>query len=262
SSNGIGRATAISFARRGAKVTITGRDEKALQATKSECIKAGAVEANLLPIIGDITSEDVQDSLIGETLKKFGSLNVLVNNHGGGFIERDDKGNLMCNVFDKVIGLNCKSTLAMSVKALPHLKATKGCIVNVSSIASTMSAVRHPFYAAAKAALDHITRIMALENASDGVRINAVNPGFVKTEFMKKLGYDDETRNKILKIATEVGVPIGRYGLPEDIAEMIIFLSDNKTAGFITGQTMVVDGGTTLKNAWFGGSLTKELSKF
>ncbi|VDD91691.1 unnamed protein product, partial [Enterobius vermicularis] len=261
SSNGIGRAAAVLFAKEGAKLTITGRDEKALEETKSECLKAGAKDADLLSIIGDITIEEIQNKLIDETVKKFGKLDVLVNNHGGAFQERDSTGKYLLDVFDKTINLNCKSSLAMSGKAMSHLKATKGCIVNVSSIASKMEGAPHVFYAAAKSALDHITRNLALENAKSGVRINAVNPGVIKTQFMKKLGFTDEAIEKTLKVVTEESIPIGRFGVPDDIGHMILFLSDNITAGFITGQTFVVDGGTTLTNPWYNNPRMAELMK-
>ncbi|VDD91692.1 unnamed protein product [Enterobius vermicularis] len=261
SSNGIGRAAAVLFAKEGAKLTITGRDEKALEVTKSECLKAGAKDAYLLSIIGDITNEEIRSKLIDETVKKFGKLNVLVNNHGGAFHERDKTGKFLLDIFDKTIDLNCRSSLAMSEKAMSHLKATKGCIVNVSSIASKMEGTPAIFYATAKSALDHITRNLALENAKNGVRINAINPGLIETQFLKKMGYTDEAVDKTLKVFTEESIPIGRYGVPDDVAHMILFLSDNVTAGFITGQTFVVDGGTTLTNAWYKNPRMAEIMK-
>uniref|UniRef100_A0A0N5AVW5 3-oxoacyl-[acyl-carrier-protein] reductase n=1 Tax=Syphacia muris TaxID=451379 RepID=A0A0N5AVW5_9BILA len=225
SSNGIGRGTAELFARDGAKVTITGRDAKALQVTKDECLKAGAKNEDLLEILGDITHEEIQDKLINETLKKFGRLDVLVNNHGSVFSENDAEGNLMLDAFDKTFNLNCRSIVAMCIKTIPHLKKTKGCIVNTSSLASSLTSDMSISYAVSKAALDHLTRNLAVRLSKDGIRVNAA-----------------------LQALTLKGIPLGRIGMPKDIAEMITFLADNDKAGFITGQTMAVDGGTLLLN--------------
>uniref|UniRef100_A0A0N5AC93 3-oxoacyl-[acyl-carrier-protein] reductase n=1 Tax=Syphacia muris TaxID=451379 RepID=A0A0N5AC93_9BILA len=247
SSNGIGRGTAELFARDGAKVTITGRDAKALQVTKDECLKAGAKNEDLLEILGDITHEEIQDKLINETLKKFGRLDVLVNNHGSVFSENDAEGNLMLDAFDKTFNLNCRSIVAMCIKTIPHLKKTKGCIVNTSSIASRMALGVSTSYAVSKAALDHLTRNLAIRLSKDGIRVNAVNPGLVKTAIFEKIGYSQEEFDKVWLNLTRT-VPLGRCGIPKDIAEMITFLADNDKASFITGQTMVVDGGSVLLN--------------
>lgn len=246
SSHGIGRATAILFASEGSKLTITGRDAAALEETKAECVKAGAKEDDILDILGDITTEDVQNKLVDETVKKFGKLDILVNNHGGAIHDRDEKGNLMISAFDRTMDVNCKSTLAMCLKAMPHLLASKGSVVNVSSIASTMPTTMAPYYSMAKASLDQLTRILALQHAKAGVRVNCVNPGLIKTDFMTKMGFTEEAQDKVRELMRVKHIPCGRVGMPEEIAEVIAFLADNHASSFVTGQTLVADGGTKL----------------
>lgn len=249
SSNGIGKATAILFAKEGSKVTITGRNVEALQATKEECIKVGAKEEDILDIIGDITTEEVQNELINKTIEKFGKLDILVNNHGGIRHETNKEGEWNIETFDAVIDQNCKSTLAMCLKAIPHLKITKGNIVNVSSIASNVPLDRYPFYGMAKSAMDQLTRMLAYKYAAFGIRTNAINPGSIETTIAEKIGVPPEVSKKMKDIVSVEGIPMQRVGVPEEIAQPIAFLADDTTSSYMTGQTMIVDGGLTLDYA-------------
>ncbi|VDD96511.1 unnamed protein product [Enterobius vermicularis] len=246
SSNGIGRATAIIFAREGAKVTITGRKPDALRVTKAECLKAGAKESDILDLIGDITTEEVQDRLINETIKKFDKLDILINNHGGDMKQQDDDGNILIGKYDSLIHLNSKSPFYMAVKSIPHLKKTKGCIVNVGSGASIMPTCPFPMYAMAKASLDHMTRLLAAKYAKDGIRVNSVNPGGTITAFMDNMGYAPEVQQKMRAAVSKSVIPFGRYAEADEIAKSIVFLADNDSSSYTTGQLLFVDGGMTL----------------
>ncbi|VDM50700.1 unnamed protein product [Toxocara canis] len=125
-------------------------------------------------IAGDMTDEAVPNELVEKTINKFGKLDILVGNHGGSFVESNEDGSWNISTFDPTFHQNTKSTLAICLKALPHLKETKGSIVLISSIAAIMSVDFSPFYAMAKAALDHLTRILAYRHAKDGVRVNCI----------------------------------------------------------------------------------------
>ncbi|VDK18750.1 unnamed protein product [Anisakis simplex] len=138
-SGGIGHATAVLFAREGAKLTITGRNAQNLARTKADCIRVGAKDRDVFELLGDITLESVQDDIINETVKKFGKIDILANIHGGGELERDEDGNLRLCVYDTVMNTNFKSKYMLCLKAIPFLKETHGDIVNVSSISSRIA---------------------------------------------------------------------------------------------------------------------------
>uniref|UniRef100_F1L972 3-oxoacyl-[acyl-carrier-protein reductase n=1 Tax=Ascaris suum TaxID=6253 RepID=F1L972_ASCSU len=249
SSNGIGRATAILFAKDGAKVTITGRDIAALTETKTECMKAGAKEDDILMIAGDITNEEVRNELVDKTIAKFGKLNILVSNHGGSQFEFNQDGSWNMDAFDPILDQNTKSTLALCLKAYTHLKESKGDIVLVGSIVSMMAAGEVLFYALSKAAISHLTTMLGYRFAKDDVRVNCVNPGIVSTTFLQKLGVPPETSKKMEKFFASNSIPMGRAGVPKDIAEPIAFLADRNASGYITGQSIVADGGATLQHS-------------
>lgn len=144
SSFGIGRETALLFAKEGAKVTVTGRNPQRLQDTKQALLEAGISESRFLIIPADITSSESQNLLIDETIKKFGKLNILVNNAGASVPDSEGRWGITqgLDTYDKDMDLNVKSVIAMTQKARPHLIATKGEIVNVSSIVAVPVGVR------------------------------------------------------------------------------------------------------------------------
>ncbi|CAJ0594143.1 unnamed protein product, partial [Cylicocyclus nassatus] len=234
SSNGIGRATAQLFAQEGASVTLCGRNETSLQESKRLVLaKNGNNEAKVVLVKGDLRKEDVMKKTIDDTVKKFGRLDVLVNNAGGMPTEAPLGG---CEIegdlsrFDYAWEINTKSILRLCQLALPHLEKTKGEIVNVSSIAglNNGSGTLSPFYCIAKAAQDQLTRNIALHYITKGVRVNSVNPGLVSTNIFQKHGFSDELVKKWEDelVAEFKRVPCQRVGQPEDIAEAILFLAD------------------------------------
>uniref|UniRef100_F1LD98 3-oxoacyl-[acyl-carrier-protein reductase n=1 Tax=Ascaris suum TaxID=6253 RepID=F1LD98_ASCSU len=248
SSTGIGRATAVLFAKEGAKITITGRNLAALAETKAECIKAGAKESEILVTSGDMMEEETRKELIDKTLDKFGKLDILVSNHGGAFIECKEDGSWNIDTFDSTFNQNTKSTLDLCLKAEPHLKKTKGDIVLVSSIGADMAVTWNPFYAMAKISLCHLTSILGYRLAKDGVRVNCVKPGFIVTPFYSRLGFTPELTEKVAQFHANRTIPMGRTGTCEEIAEPIAFLADRKVSGYMTGQSITVDGGVTLQH--------------
>uniref|UniRef100_A0A915CA62 Uncharacterized protein n=1 Tax=Parascaris univalens TaxID=6257 RepID=A0A915CA62_PARUN len=248
SSSGIGRATAVLFAKEGAKITIAGKDLAAVE-TGAECIKAGAKESEILVTSGDLMEEKVRKELIDKTLEKFGKLDILVGNHGGALVECKEDGSWNIDTFDPTFNQNTKSTLDLCLKAEPHLKKTKGDIVLVSSAGADMSVTWNPFYAMAKISLCHLTRILGFRLAKDGVRVNCIKPGIIVTPFYAKLGLTPESTDKMAKFHANHSIPMGRTGTWEEIAEPIAFLADRKASGYMTGQSITVDGGAILQHA-------------
>ncbi|PIO74817.1 oxidoreductase, short chain dehydrogenase/reductase family protein [Teladorsagia circumcincta] len=251
SSNGIGRATAILFAEEGAKVTITGRDERALAVTQKEMQHVGAKKEHIVAVQGDLINEHIQKKLIDVTIETFGKLDILVNNAGG-----TAPSNTLTQGFDQsmeaydyVMNLNTRVVLALTKRALPHLIASKGEIVMVSSIAGLpLAAPGFPYYSMSKGALDQLTRALAAKYILEGVRVNSVNPGMVATTIMQKQGLSEEQSRKAeIAVASNTAVvPAGRVGASRDIAEAIAFLADRRASSFIVGHSLVVDGGSSI----------------
>ncbi|GMR62168.1 hypothetical protein PMAYCL1PPCAC_32363 [Pristionchus mayeri] len=254
SSNGIGRETAKIFVKEGAKVTITGRSQSALEETKKLCLEAGAKPDDILELIGDITCEVFNEQLIATTVEKFGRLDVLVNNAGGGTFKAMGTPilEMPLNDFDKMIDLNVKPVLRLSKLAAPHLEKTKGAIINVSSIAAHFRFNGMPFYAASKSALDQITVQLAGSLIKSGIRVNSVNPGPVLTNFVATCGATLEQQAKMYESMTaNPAVPLGRIGMPADIGQVILFLADRSKSEILVGQIITADGGSMLQRPVF-----------
>ncbi|KAF8376343.1 hypothetical protein PRIPAC_82772 [Pristionchus pacificus] len=268
SSNGIGRGTAVLFAKEGAKITITGRNSASLEETKQLCLKAGAKNGDLLEvyssalferhfckqIIGDITDESFNVKLISSTVEKFGKLDVLVNNAGGASFENWAKKieDTPITDFEKMMDLNVKPVLRLSQLAVPHLEKTKGAIVNVSSIGAYLKINPVPYYAASKSALDQITVQMAGSLIKKGIRVNSVNPGPVLTNFAITAGAPKEVSEAMFaSMAANPAIPIGRIAYPDDIGKIILFLADRSKSEILIGNIVTADGGCMLKSAMF-----------
>lgn len=235
-SSGIGRATALLFANKGATVIAVGRNEKELASLNKEVrSKNGSIKVHL----ADVTEMSQLERIVSETVHSHSKVDVLVNSAGvikGGSIE-----NTTIDDWDKMFQLNLRSIFALTQKCLPFLIETKGNIVNVSSVAGSRSFPNILAYCVSKSALDQLTRCSALELASKGVRVNAVNPGVVVTNIHKRGGMDADAYESFLEHSKETH-PIGRVGNPEEIAELIYYLASDK-ASWITGATYQIDGG-------------------
>ncbi|CAL2028048.1 unnamed protein product [Caenorhabditis brenneri] len=251
SSNGIGRATAVLFAKEGAKVTITGRNAQRLEETKKQILAAGVCDQHINSLVADVTKDSDLDKILETTLAKFGRLDILVNNAGAAIPDANGATGTAQSVenYDEIMNLNMRSVIALTKKAVPHLTKTKGEIVNISSIASgPRSNPELVHYSVAKAALDQYTRNIALDLIQYGIRVNSILPGLVATGFGSAMGMSDEMSATFYsKMATlkEV-IPAGVMGKPDDIAESIAFLCDRRASSYIIGHQLVVDGGTSL----------------
>lgn len=230
---GIGRATAILFARRGAKVAVVDWIED--RETVDSITSAGG-EAIFIKC--DVSKDADVSSMVEQTINKFGHLDYAFNNAG---IEGESAPTheVTEENFDKVIGINLKGVwLCMKYQIPQMLKQGKGAIVNCSSIAGVIGFPGIPIYTASKHAVIGITKTAALEYATQGIRVNAVCPGVIQTPMIDRF----IEKNNTTREAMASGEPIGRFGEPEEIAEAAIWLCSDASS-FTTGHALVVDGG-------------------
>ncbi|KOB75350.1 3-dehydroecdysone 3alpha-reductase [Operophtera brumata] len=242
SSSGIGAATALHFAKEGAQVAIVGRNETRLNNVAAQISKIGKKP---LIIKADISKDEVK-TIVKKTVDHFGKLDVLVNNAAVVKTAAVDDENLL-EVYDEVLNTNLRSIFVLTNLATPHLVKTKGNIVNISSVAGrwtlkSFAPSGYLAYAASKAALDHFTRVAAMELAPKGVRINAVIPGPVDTSILESAGIDNNW-DEVGKNTTALNIVIQ----PEEIADLILYLASDK-AKSITGSNYVIDGGLLVVN--------------
>jgi len=238
-SSGIGRATALKLAGSGAQVVVSGRRRRALEKVLQEI---GAQGGRAHAIRADLLDEGQTRKLAEQTLKVLGGLDILVNS--AGTIASGTMESTSLEAWDEMMEINLRSIFRLTRLVLPALIESRGRIVNVSSVAGPRSFPGIFAYCVSKAALDQFTRCAALELASKGVRVNAVNPGVVLTDLHRRGGMDQEAYAKFREHSRTTH-PLGRVGLPEEVAELIVFLVSAR-AEWITGVTVSIDGGRAL----------------
>jgi meso-butanediol dehydrogenase/(S,S)-butanediol dehydrogenase/diacetyl reductase len=232
---GIGAATARRFIDDGASVTMTGRRREKLEAA-SEGLDADRV----LIWPGDISDAADVEKLVAATVERFGRIDTLVNNAGvgafGSFVKTANED------WAQIMRINVEGVIHASRAALPHLLASKGSIINVSSVSGIGGDWGMSYYNASKGAVNNLTRSLALEFGRKGVRVNAVAPSMTRTDMTAPfLGNEDILR----KLADRM--PLGRPAEPSEIASVIAFLA-GPDASFVTGVILPVDGGVTASN--------------
>lgn len=235
-SSGIGRATALLFAAAGARVALVGRDAEALAWVAGEIASGGATAR---AIVADVTRETDAERAVAETVEHFGGLDVLVNAAGGlssGTIETTT-----LDAWDAMLDVNLRAVFHLMQLAIPHLEPREGNIVNVSSVTGLRSFPGVLAYCVSKAGVDQLTRCAALELAGKKIRVNAVNPGVVRTQVHKRGGMSEEAYAAFLEHSRQTH-PLGRVGEAEEIAGLILFLASARAA-WITGVTYSIDGG-------------------
>jgi NAD(P)-dependent dehydrogenase (short-subunit alcohol dehydrogenase family) len=233
---GIGRATALAFAKDGATVVVSGRREAEGKALEGELRSLGAEAAF---IMADVRHEDDVRNLVEQTVARFGRLDVAVNNAG----TEGKPGPLTDQTPDSYTAMFDTNVLGTLLSLKHELRVMQpqgsGCIVNISSTMGERGAANLSLYTASKHAVEGFTKSAALEAAAFGVRVNAVAPGPTETGMLDRLtGTPDK------KAAFYAAVPLKRGAKPEEIADAIVFLASSK-ASFITGQIVRINGGKT-----------------
>lgn len=233
---GIGRAAALSFAAQGARVIVTGRRAEPLRALADAHPEIGFA-------VADAANPDDASRTVQTAVDRYGRLDVLVNNAGAGAIL--PLADVALKQIAAIFAANVFGPSLLAAAALPHLAATGGSIVNVSSTFGRKAASALSHYAASKAALDHLTRCWALELAGLGVRVNAVAAGPTETDFLTERMGLSATEAEALKADERRRIPLGRRGAPEEVARWIVALAA-PTPSWITGQVVAVDGGLSI----------------
>ena len=235
---GIGRATALAFAREGARVVVSGRRDEEGRKLEAE-LRALGVEAEY--VRADVRHEQDVRNLIDRTVARFGRLDVAVNNAGTegqpGPVTEQTAESYAATFDTNVLGV----LLSMKHELRVMLAQRRGSIVNVSSTAGRIGFAGASVYVASKHAVEGLTKSAALEGAAAGVRVNIVAPGPIETGMLDR--FTGTAENKAGLVA---GVPLGRVGTPEEVAQAIVFVASDK-ASFITGVNILVDGGLTAK---------------
>lgn len=237
SSSGIGAATAVTFARQGCFVGV---HYFATQDGAEKTLDQVKQHSDGVLLRADIREEDQVIAMVERFVEFAGGLDVLVNN-AGSLIDRQTFERASLEYHEDIYATNCRSVFVATQAALPHLKRSRGNIVNVGSVAGhTGGGLGSGLYAAAKAAVATETIAMATEFASYGIRVNSVLPGFIETRFHQR--FSDAERRK--KVAEQT--PLGRNGTAEDVAGAILFLA-SQAASFITGEYIAVNGGLYMR---------------
>jgi NAD(P)-dependent dehydrogenase (short-subunit alcohol dehydrogenase family) len=234
--SGIGRATAILFAREGAKVVVADRDPTGGQETVRMIEGEGG---QAIFVQTDVSrAEDVQ-RMVRETVSTYGRLDVLFNNAGIGETAKVTEASV--EHWDKVLAVNLRSVFLGCKYAIPEMvKVGGGSIINNASILAEVGFSNAPAYSASKHGVVGLTQTIALDHAAEGIRANTVCPGFIRTPMVTE-GLDPETRDYIAGLH-----PLGRMGEPEEVAEAVLFLASDRSS-FVTGTCLFVDGGYTAR---------------
>ena len=233
---GIGRACALAFAARGARVAVNyRRSREEAEQTARECAAAGG---DGVALQADVARPAEIESLVARTVERWGRLDVLVNNAGTtAFAPYQDLDAMTEEVWDRILDVNLKAAFFAVRAAVPHMRrAGRGSIVNVASIAGLKPVGSSIAYCASKAALLSLTQTLATALGPE-IRVNAVAPGFIETRW--HAGNEMNAQRSLER------TPLQRNGSPEDVAEVVVFLATS--AGFVTGEIVVVDGGRFLQ---------------
>ena len=242
SSKGIGKAIATEFAKAGYSVVINARDEGELKQASEDISRSTDGKNKVVYVPGDISQEQISESLIQEAINTFGRIDVLVNNAGiGGRQKKIDE--LTSKDWDEVIDINLKGAFLCTREAVKNmLKGGTGnySIINISSVHESVPQPEAAPYAASKGGMEMLTKTVALELAEKGIRVNGIAPGAIATDMNKELLEDEKDKMK-----KEQQIPVHRIGQPHEIARVALFLASSD-ASYITGTTIYVDGGLTL----------------
>ena len=232
-SRGLGRAMAQALAEAGADVVVTARSRDGLEETAEGVRKAGR---RVLVVAADVAIEAELDDLVARTAGEFGKIDILVNNVGT--TARYPAEEFPLDEWDRVMDVNVRSVFSLTNRVARVMKEKGGGrIVNTASLLSEIGVPLIPPYAASKGAIRQLTKAWAVEWAKYNIRVNAIGPGYMRTEMTETLYHDRERYEKVMN-----RVAIKRWGTPEDVKGAVVFLA-SRASGYITGQTLYVDGG-------------------
>jgi NAD(P)-dependent dehydrogenase (short-subunit alcohol dehydrogenase family) len=235
-SSGIGRAAASHFATLGAHVLITGRRAASL----GEAAKA---HANIESLVADTSVPEDAVRTISKAIELWGRLDILVNNAGAGAIM--PLAEVTAERVNDIFAVNVVGPSMLAKEALPHLKETRGSIINISSTYGSKAGAGLSHYGASKSALEYLTRAWALELAPTGIRVNAIAVGPTESGALVGMMGLSEEQAEAVKQEERERIPLGRRGNPEEVAHWILLLTD-PTVTWVTGQILGVDGGLGL----------------
>jgi NAD(P)-dependent dehydrogenase (short-subunit alcohol dehydrogenase family) len=230
--SGIGQASAYALGREGARLAIFDVNAEAAKRTAQELISQGC-EAIFFAI--DVSRDEEVRAGITETIAKFGSIDILLNNAGIAFrksvTDQDEAG------WDRCMAVNLKGVFLCSKHVILHMTNGGGSVINMSSVTGIVGVRNRSAYSASKGAIVALTKNMALDYARFHIRVNCVCPGFTRTPLISALLLDPERQSRLVEMH-----PLGRLGTPEDIANTVVFLA-SELSSWMTGQALVVDGG-------------------
>ncbi len=234
---GIGRGIALALAAHGCDVAIASRTAEHLEPTAAELASLGV---RSLAVSADVRRADEVAAAVAQVVGAFGRLDILVNGAAGNFVARAE--DLSPNGFGTVVDIDLKGTFNVSRAALPHLKASRGVVLNISATLQLLGTIGQVHAAAAKAGIDSMTRTLAVEWGSYGIRVNGLAPGPVEgTEGVRRLVSDAG------RAAIAAQAPLGRMASIDEVAQAALYLCSDASA-FITGVTLVIDGGLWLRS--------------
>jgi len=236
--SGIGRETALLFAAEGAAVAAVDLDEAAAQAVVDGIVASGG---RALAIRADVSSDEDSARMVEATEATFGRLDVLFNNAGISHANDDDAVSTETDVWDLTMAVNARGVFLGCKHGIPALRrAGGGSIINTASFVAVLGAATPQIaYTASKGAVLSMTRELAVVHAREGIRVNALCPGPLRTELLMKYLDTEEKRQRRL-----VHIPMGRFGEAAEIARSVVFLASDESS-YVTGTTFLVDGGIT-----------------
>ncbi|MFZ4543641.1 MAG: SDR family NAD(P)-dependent oxidoreductase [Saprospiraceae bacterium] len=233
-SRGIGKAGAYLFGKAGAKLVVVGRNQENLDRTVNEFKLEGI---DVIAVAAHVGKEDDLKRVVKITLDRYGKIDILVNNAATSPVFNQIE-NIDNNLFDKIMEINVKSAFILSKLVFEQMKEQGGgSIINISSVEGKKPSAGLSLYSMSKAALIHLTRSMALEWGKHNIRVNAICPGLIQTQFSEVLWKNEKILEHFIK-----QVPLKRIAQPEEMAGLILFLASEQSS-YITGSIIDADGG-------------------
>ena len=238
SGTGMGKATALLFAKEGAEIALFGRREEKLREVEKEIKDQSGKDA--IVVSGNVANIDDARMLVDKTIKEFKKIDILVNN--AGIFRGTPFQETEASEWDEVMETNLKGAFLLTKEVIPHMLSNKGgAIINIASILGMVAIPNTSAYNTSKGGLVMFTKSIAIEYANQNIRANCICPGLVATPMTKDFMAETETMKEIIK-----DYPMGRFGKPEDIAYPCLFLA-SEWSSWITGTVLPVDGGYTAK---------------